>query len=350
VPAQVWRIRLIQVLAALAGTIVWIESARLAFSTSWYAFGDTSTWSAVVGLTAGAALVLAGTIDLGSPANRKSGSLLVAAGTAWLITAWDNPAAPTWVFVAGRILDTVWPVLMAHALLTRYGALGRAERAVLVIAYACTICLHLAVSLVSDPVTSGCADCPANPLLIADVSGMAAGLERTATLTGPVWAMLLAGALATCLFRSTSARRRIELPITTIGVLLLLVVAAGYVRVTVRGLPETDDAALWAAESGLLLLLALATGWPALSLALTRQRVAEFVVQASAVPPIGGLGQVLGDALHDPTARLLYRRPGRKRRVSDRRRRQPNPAQRPTHASHPRSRHRRLPRSRRTPT
>jgi signal transduction histidine kinase len=59
-----------------------------------------------------------------------------------------------------------------------------------------------------------------------------------------------------------------------------------------------------------LLLVALATGWPALSLALTRRRVAELVVQASAVPPIGGLGQVLGDALHDPTARLLYRRPG----------------------------------------
>jgi signal transduction histidine kinase len=310
VPAQVWRIRLIQILAALAGTLVGIESARLAFSTSWYAFGDTSTWSAVLGLAAGAALVVAGTIELGSPANRKSGTLLAAAGIAWLITVWDNPAAPAWIFVAGRILDTVWPVLMAHALLTRYGALGRAERAVLVIAYACTICLHLAVSLVSDPVTSGCADCPANPLLIADVSGMAAGLERTATLIGPVWAILLAVALATRLFRSTSARRRIELPMTTIGVLLLIVVAAGYVRATVRGLPETDDAVLWAAESGLLLLLALATGWPALSLALTRQRVAELVVQASAAPPIGGLGPVLGEALHDPTARLLYRRQG----------------------------------------
>jgi signal transduction histidine kinase len=309
-PAQVRRIRLIQVLAALAGTVAGIESARLAFSTSWYAFGDTSTWSAVLGLTAGAALVLAGTIELGSPANRKSGTLLATAGTAWLITAWDNPAAPTWIFVTGRILDTVWPVLMAHALLTRYGALARAERAVMAIAYACTICLHLAVSLISDPVTSGCADCPTNPLLIADVSGMAAGLKRTATLTGSVWALLLASALATRLFRSTSARRRIELPTTTTGVLLLIVVAAGYVRATVRGLPETDDAALWAAESGLLLLLAIATGWPALSLALTRQRVAELVVQASTVPPIGGLGQVLGDALHDPTARLLYRRPG----------------------------------------
>jgi hypothetical protein len=162
-PRQVRRIRLIQVAAALVGSLVGIESARLAFSTSWYTFGDTSTWSAVLGLGAGVALVLAGTIELGSPANRKSGTLLAAAGMAWLITAWDNPAAPTWIFIAGRILDTVWPVLLAHALLRRYDGLGRAERAVLLFAYACTICLDLAVSLLSDPATLGCADCPANP-------------------------------------------------------------------------------------------------------------------------------------------------------------------------------------------
>ena len=304
------RIRQTQVVAALVGCVVGIESARLAFGTSWYTFGDTSTRSAVLGLAAGAALVVAGTIELGSRANRKSGMLLAAAGMAWLITAWDNPAAPTWIFVGGRILDTVWPVLLAHALLRRYGGLGRAERAVLLCAYVSTIGLDLAVSLVSDPVTSGCANCPANPLLLADGPGIAAALERTATLAGAVWASLLAGALVIRLFRSTSARRRIELPMATVGVLLLIVVATGYVRATVRRLPETDDAALWAAESCLLLLLALATGWPALSLVLTRQRVAGLVVQASAVPPIGGLGRTLGEAVHDPTVRLLYRRQG----------------------------------------
>ena len=239
-PGQMWRIRLTQIVVALAGSVVWIESARLALRTSWYAFGNNSTWSAVLGLAAGAALVLAGTIELGSPANRTSGALLATAGLAWLITAWDNPAAPTWIFVAGRILDTVWPVLLAHALLRRYGGLRRAERVLLATAYACTIGLDLAISLISDPVTSGCAECPANPLLLADVPGIAAGLERTAILTGPVWAILLAGALAARLFRATPARRRIELPMTNIGVLLLIVVAAGYVRATVRRLPETD--------------------------------------------------------------------------------------------------------------
>jgi hypothetical protein len=35
-----------------------------------------------------------------------------------------------------------------------------------------------------------------------------------------------------------------------------------------------------------------------------------LVVQASAVPRIGGLGRVLGTVLGDPTARLLYPRDG----------------------------------------
>src|SRR5215211_5456188 len=90
-PGQMWRIRLTQIVVALAGSVVWIESARLALRTSWYAFGNNSTWSAVLGLASGAALVLAGTIEIGSPANRTSGALLATAGLAWLITAWDNP-------------------------------------------------------------------------------------------------------------------------------------------------------------------------------------------------------------------------------------------------------------------
>jgi signal transduction histidine kinase len=308
--AQVRRIRLLQAAAAAVGVTVLAQSARLAFGTSWYAFGDTSTWSAVLGLTAGAALVLAGTVELGSAPSRTSGALLVAGGLTWLMTAWDNPAAPAWIFAVGRILDAASPVLVAHALLRRYGTFGRGIRALLVSAYACTIGIDLALALVFDPAASGCADCPSNPLLLAHIPRLAAGLDQAATLAGPVWAILLASALATRLFRATSARRRIEAPMTAIGVLLLAVVAAGYLRATIRGLPEVDDAALWAVESALLLVLALATAWPSLSLARTRQRVAQLVVQASAVPPIGGLGQVLRAVLHDQTTRLLYHRHG----------------------------------------
>ena len=76
-------------------------------------------------------------------------------GYGWLITAWDNPRADVDLCCGPDPRRRGWPVLVAHALLKRYGGLGRADHAVLTTAYACTIGLDLAVSLVSEPVTSG---------------------------------------------------------------------------------------------------------------------------------------------------------------------------------------------------
>ena len=306
-PVAVGRIRLRQALVLLTGAAVGAESAHLAFQTNWYAFGGTSWWSALLGLSAGAAVVATGVVELGSQRNRTAGALLAAAGITWMVTVWDDPAAPAWIFLLGRVMGTVWPVLVAHSLLRRFGGLNRSERVVLALAYASTVAVDgLAEALVFNPATNGCTDCPANPLLLVDASGAAAGLQQAATLAGPIWTVLLVAALAIRLVRSTPAGRRLVLPITAVGMALLALVAAGYLRAVARRLPETDDAALWAAEAGLLLMLCLAAGWPAIALTRTRHRLAQLVVEASGVPPIGGLGQVIGTVLQDPTARLLY--------------------------------------------
>ena len=261
-----------------------------------------------MGLAAGTALLAAGLTLLGGEPEWVAGALLAAAGMAWFMTAWDDPYAPTGIFVAGRIFGTAWPVLVADGLLRMFGPVTRIERALVATAYACTIGAALAAMLFFDAATSGCAACPANPLLLVEAPRAAARFDHAAALAGPVWAVLLLAALTSRLFSSTPARRRIMFPMTACGIGILAVVAAGYARAIAEGLAETDGT-LWT-ESVLLILLSLATGWPALSLALTRQRLARLVVQASAVPPIGGLGRALGAVLHDPTARLLYPRDG----------------------------------------
>jgi hypothetical protein len=299
----------VQAAATLIGVTAGVVSARLALSTTWYAFGDTSSRSALLGLTAGTALVGAGLTLLGVGPERGAGALLATAGMAWFVTAWDDPYAPTWIFVAGRIFGTAWPVLVAHGLLRMFGPATRMVRVLVASAYTCTVGAALAATLLFNPVMSGCAACPANPLLLVDAPRGAAWLDHAATFAGPIWAALLVTALATRLFRSGPARRRVMLPMTACGIAILAVVAAGYARAIAGGLAETDGA-LRATESVLLILLSLATGWPTLSLALTRQRLARLVVQASAVPPIGGLSRALGTLLHDPTARLLYPRDG----------------------------------------
>jgi signal transduction histidine kinase len=290
---------------ALVGVAAGVVSARLAFSAPWYAFGDTTIPAALLGLGAGAALLAAGLVKLREETEWESGALLATAGIAWFMTVWDDPYAPAWIFVAGRIFSTAWPVLVTHGLLTMFGPVTRSERAAVVSAYACTVGAALVVTLLFDPATNGCIACPVNPLLVVDHSEGAAWLGHAATLAGPVWAVLLAAVLSHRLVRAPAARRRVMLPIAACGTAVLVTVAAGYGQAVTGGLVGASGTLLWT-TSVLLFLLSLSTGWPALTLAVTRQRLARLVVHVAAAPPIGGLGGALGAVLHDPTARLLY--------------------------------------------
>ena len=301
--------RVLRLAAALVGVVAGAVSARLALSAPWYTVGDTAARGAVLGLTAGAALLGAGLCRSRSDQAQMAGWLLTAAGTAWLVTAWDDPHALAWVFVIGRIFGTVWPVLLAHGLLAMFGPLNRTERTLLAAAYTVTTGAGLAVTLLFNPATNGCAACPVNPILILDAPAVAAWLEHAATLAGPVWASLLTVALTFRLIRSTPPKRRLMLPTDACGIAVLAFVAVVYLRAIAGGHAETAGAAV-STESVLLILLCLSTGWPAFSLALTRHRLGRLVVQASAVQPVGGLGPVLKTVLGDPTARLLYPRDG----------------------------------------
>ena len=71
---------------------------------------------------------------------------------------------PGSLWPAGR--RTAWPVLVTHAVLRMFGPATRSERGLLVGAYACTVGASLAAMLIFNPATSGCATCPANPLLL----------------------------------------------------------------------------------------------------------------------------------------------------------------------------------------
>ena len=303
------RAGVVQGAAALIGVAAGVVSAGLAFSANWYTFGNTAVSGALLGLAAGAALLGAGLTRQRVRTEPAAGALLATAGIAWFMTAWDDPYAPAWILVAGRMFGTAWPVLVTHAVLRMFGPATRSERGLLVGAYACTVGASLAATLFFNPATNGCATCPANPLLLIDAPNAAAGLEHFTSLAGPVWATLLVAALSHRLARSTPHRRRNMLPTTICGLAVLTLVAVFYAQAIAGGLTGTAGTVRWA-ESVLLILLSVSTGWPALSRAMARQRLARLVVHASAVPPIGGLGRALGTVLHDTTARLLYPRDG----------------------------------------
>jgi signal transduction histidine kinase len=300
--------RLRQVGWALVGAVVTVQSARLAFALSWPTFGTMSRAPAALGVAAGAALVTAGVVQ-GRRSPLAPGALLAAAGLSWLITAWDNPGSPAWSFLAGRMLSPVWPVLLAHVLLRTGGRLLRTERSVLALAYVVTLGLEgAAAALVSDPSTNGCTACPTDPLLLADVPGVAAAIDDAAGVAGPIWSLLLAVAVVRRLSRSSPAQRRYTMPASVIGGAVLVMVASGYLQAVGRSSGQVAGPGRTAWVAALLLLLALATAWPALVLELTRRQLAGLVVEASTAPRLGGLSGVLGTILREPSVRLLYPR------------------------------------------
>jgi signal transduction histidine kinase len=66
------------------------------------------------------------------------------------------------------------------------------------------------------------------------------------------------------------------------------------------------DRRLWIAQAGLLIVVALGTGWSFVRLRLTRSAVARLVVDAAGMSGPGGLDKALGAALGDDSLRVLY--------------------------------------------
>jgi hypothetical protein len=79
--ALVRRVRLRSAATALVGVVAGAVSARLALSATWYAFGDSSSRSALLGLAAGCALLGAGLAAPRVEPEWVTGALLPAEGS-----------------------------------------------------------------------------------------------------------------------------------------------------------------------------------------------------------------------------------------------------------------------------
>ena len=180
------------------GVFLTVAAAGAGAGLAGLAVNGTGTLDAAAGLAAGWLLTATGLLQWARSAAPRdaappkaaegpgrgplihAGPLLAAAGVAWLVAGWNTPAigsAPA--FGAGLILYAAAPPLLAHAALAFPGRrLSRIEAGVLGLAYVSAIgVLGVGSALVFDPVTQGCANCPANPFLAADAPGVYTGLN-----------------------------------------------------------------------------------------------------------------------------------------------------------------------------
>jgi signal transduction histidine kinase len=295
----------------LAGLALGAVSLAIARGEPAFSLAGGSIAARVAGLVAGWSLLAAG---LGAwvrrPASRF-GPLVAAAGLAWLLAEWNNPGSDSAVaFTLGLVLQAACPPLVGHAALVYPDGLrSRLERVAVAVAYGgAVLAFGILPVLFFDPAATGCGQCPANLLGVRDDAEAFAALTRVGVWLGLGWTLLLVALLGWRLLRSTTARRRLLVPVLAPAIVYLTLVAWAFQHALGRGFLGIDavDRRLWLGQAAALVAVALGVGWEWVRGRRTRSALARLVVELAASPPPGGLAAVLAGTLGDPSLKLLY--------------------------------------------
>jgi signal transduction histidine kinase len=234
------------------------------------------------------------------------GPLMIAVGFAGLLKtlAFSNDSV---VFTIGSVSEVLIYAVLIHLLLSfPSGRLdSRLDRVLVAIAYFNTTVVQLAAFLLNDP-QQGCAQCPANPLLI-DHADAAAGVINAAQLD---IAIAVLGAVVAILYRrwrdSSHNQRRSFAPVLAVGSLTFVLLMASLI-VEQAGLSSSIDDGLTLALFGSLACLPFA-----FLVGLVRSRFSQAEAVSSLIAGLGAGGgrgalrDALAQALGDPSVELAY--------------------------------------------
>ena len=188
----------VAVVCALAvGVLVGLGTAWLGWLAPSFSRAASSPVTLVLMCAAGWSLMLAGAVTLWR-GRASRGVAFLAAGFAWFMSEWANPAsAPAIVFTVGLLFANAWPALLAHAVLEA----GASDRISSGPSTGPGRRLHhqprvlgLVPTLAFDPVTSRCSLCPDNLLALASDPGLVAGATRLGFGLQAIWVLAAARA------------------------------------------------------------------------------------------------------------------------------------------------------------
>jgi signal transduction histidine kinase len=300
------------VLLGLAGVAVGALAFVFARESAEYALVGDSVARATIELVAGYALIAVGLASSRRQGQSRFGVLLIGAGIAWELAEWNDPGVESSVaFTLGLALYAAAGPVVAHAALAYPGGFvaRRGERVALAFAYACAVLLlGVLPVLFFDPATAGCAQCPANHLLIHDSAGTSEDLTRLGIQVGAIWSLGLIAVFAIRLGRVSQAARVRTWPVIAPAAVYLGLVAADFVHALGRGFVSNDatDVALRIAQAAALLFLAGGVAYDWHRARRTRRDVAELVLDLTRSPTPGGLRDALAEVLGDPSVELGY--------------------------------------------
>jgi signal transduction histidine kinase len=273
--------------------------------------GDSGT--ALAAELAAAALVIAAAVATWR-AGAMFSALLTAAALTWLAAEWNTPGAGP-AFTAGLVLYAAWPPLLAAAALRGLDGrpFDRPAAVLLAVSFATGLgLLGLASAALFDPAAQGCAQCPANLLLVTDAPSLGHALGQVGLALTATWTAAFALLAAAWLARASPARRRMAAPVLVPAVAAVALFGADALHGLERGFLSNDptDRALRLAEAGALALVAAGVALARWRSRRTRAKLARLVLDIGTVPAPGKLRGRLAESLGDPSLQLLYRLEG----------------------------------------
>ena len=295
---------------ALAAIGVAVVSLRTAGASSALSYLSDSPTAATIGLLGGWGLVAVGLETVRRGRRSWFGYLLAAAGVAWFLPEWSDPAIGSAVpFTIGLACAWAYPAIVGHALFALVGS----PRSPILAGFIATgysiflVGLGLIPTAGFDPVATGCGLCPPN-LLAADSSELLAGAAPVATALALAWTAGAAVLLAAALVRSGRVSRLVRGPILVPGITFLALVGVALGRGILGTVPPTDPTDRFLRMGQAIALLAVAAGVVAEWLLARRSRtsLARVVADLAESPPIGGLRDHLATILRDPQLQLAY--------------------------------------------
>ena len=262
-----------------------------------------------------AALLVAGWLLIGVGlwlVRGPGGRLLAAAGFAWFVTEWNNPAVgSSVVFAIGLIGYAACPAFVTDGTLAAARREGRpaVDRAAVGMAYlGSLVLLGLAPRSSSNP---GRRDAPtARPtsLLSPARPDSSSALQHVGMWFGVVWSAGLALLVVRRLVRSPAAARRASAPLLVPLTVYLVAVLFGYIHAVGDGELVVDQMArrLWSVEAVALIVLPLGFVAGAIRARRARQSMARAVVALAESPAPGELTATLARTLGDPELQIAY--------------------------------------------
>ena len=306
------RLQVNAVCVVVAGVIVGMGTAWLGWLGPSFSRWASSPASTALMLAGGWSLISVGAASLWRGRGRIRGVTLSAAGFAWFVAEWVNPAsAPAIVFTLGLLLGSAWPVLLTHGVFDadRPAGSDRARRLILAAAYIVNVgILGVVATIAFDPAAARCSSCPPNLLSIGSDPALAAAANRWGLALEVGWIVAAVASLLWGIARAPVTERQraamVRVPVA-IGLVAVGLDAAYSIP---RGLRSNDTVDMVLGSVAALALMAVAAaevaGW--VRRRQTRQRVARLALELATAPAAGELAPALGRELADPTLEVLY--------------------------------------------